>query len=72
MPPGDYLKLMSIDSFVVIIGVVMIVEGIPWFLSPPGARRVLAQLFRQDDRLLRLMGLGFMLGGLLLVFLAKR
>lgn len=62
---------MSVSSLVVILGVVMIVEGIPWFLSPPGARRVLSQIFRLDDRILRLMGLAFMLSGLLIVYLAK-
>lgn len=63
---------MNFDAVIVILGVVLIVEGIPWFLSPPRAKRVLSQLFRQDDRLLRLMGLAFMLAGLALVYLVKR
>jgi len=63
---------MSLDTLLIVFGVVMIVEGIPWFLSPPGARRVLSGLFRQDDRLLRLMGLAFMIAGLFLVYLARR
>lgn len=63
---------MSVDTLLIVFGVVMIVEGIPWFLSPRGARRVLSELFRHDDRLLRLVGLAFMLTGLFLVYLARR
>ena len=58
-------------DFWVIIGVVMIVEGIPWFLSPGGYKRLLLQLLPMNDNLLRLMGLALMLGGLLLVYLVK-
>ena len=55
----------------VIIGVVMIVEGIPWFLSPGGYKRLLLQLLPLNDNRLRLMGLALMLAGLLLVYLSK-
>lgn len=49
----------------------MVVEGIPWFLSPTGYKRVLLQVLPLHDAVLRLMGLSFMLSGLLLVYLAK-
>lgn len=62
---------MTRDSLLVIFGIVLIVEGIPWFLSPQGARRVLFQLFSMGDRSLRGMGLAFMLIGLLFVYLAR-
>ncbi len=55
----------------VVLGVVMIVEGIPWFLSPSGYKRMLLQLLPVNDALLRLLGLGCMLGGLLLVYLVR-
>jgi len=55
----------------VVIGVVMIVEGIPWFLSPGGYKRLLLQLLPLNDNRLRLMGLALMLAGLLLVYLSK-
>ena len=55
----------------VVIGVVMIVEGIPWFLSPGGYKRLLLQLLPLNDNRLRLMGLALMLAGLMLVYLSK-
>lgn len=57
--------------FIIVIGVVLIFEGLPWFMSPHGAKRALVQLLRMEDRVLRLVGLAFMLAGLLLVYLVK-
>ena len=59
------------DFLLVVLGVVMVVEGIPWFLSPGGYKRMLLQLLPVPDRILRLFGLGCMLGGLLLVYLVR-
>lgn len=59
------------ESLVIILGVVLIVEGVPWFLSPRGTKRMLRDLFQMEDRSLRAIGLFFMLFGLLLVYLAK-
>lgn len=59
------------DFLLVVIGVVMIVEGIPWFLSPDGYKRLFLQLLPLDNAMLRLLGLGLMLSGLLLVYLVK-
>ena len=59
------------DFLLVVIGVVMIVEGIPWFLSPGGYKRLLLQLLPMGDGMLRVIGLTFMLGGLLLVYLVR-
>ena len=63
---------MSFEFLAVVVGVVLIVEGIPWFLSPQGTKRMLSDLFRMSDQSLRAVGLVFMLAGLLLVYLAKR
>ncbi len=59
------------DFLLVVIGVVMIVEGIPWFLSPGTYKRMLLRLLPVNDAGLRLLGLAFMLGGLLLVYLVR-
>jgi len=59
------------DFLLVVIGVVMIVEGIPWFLSPGTYKRLLLRLLPVNDAGLRLLGLAFMLGGLLLVYLVR-
>ena len=59
------------ESLVVVLGFVLIVEGIPWFLSPRGTKRMLIELSRMNDLSLRYIGLVFMLTGLLLVYLIK-
>jgi hypothetical protein len=59
------------DFLLVVIGVVMIVEGIPWFLAPGGYKRLLLQLLPMADNILRVIGLTFMLCGLLLVYLVR-
>ncbi|EAT16455.1 conserved hypothetical protein [Desulfuromonas acetoxidans DSM 684] len=53
-----------------VIGVVLVLEGIPWFLSPQGLKRMLVQMLPLPERTLRMMGLMLMLGGLLIVYYA--
>ncbi len=62
---------MFSESLVVVLSVVLIIEGIPWFLSPRGTKRMLIELSRMNDSFLRVIGLAFMLTGLLLVYLVK-
>ena len=56
--------------FLCVIGVVLIVEGIPWFLSPQGFKQMLLQMLPVPERMLRLMGLLSMLSGLATVYFA--
>ena len=63
--------MLDFDLLIIILGCVLIVEGIPWFLSPQRAKRVLAQLFALDEGTLRVIGLIFMLAGLALVYLVR-
>lgn len=63
---------MSLELLVVVLGVVLIIEGIPWFLSPRATKSMLIELSRLNDNSLRGIGLVFMLAGLLLVYLVKR
>ena len=62
---------MISETLLVILGVVLIVEGMPWFLSPRNTKRMLSELFQVNDQSLRGIGLVFMLVGLLIVYLAK-
>ena len=62
---------MSLESIVVILGVILIIEGMPWFLSPRGTKRMLNELSQLNDQALRGIGLFFMFAGLLLVYLVK-
>lgn len=52
---------------ITVVGVVLIVEGIPWFLSPNKTRTFLAQIQTLSNRQLRLYGFVLMLAGLLIV-----
>ena len=63
---------MKTESLLVIIGVVLIVEGMPWFMSPRGTKRMLSELFHMNDRSLRILGLAFMLAGLAFVYFGKQ
>ena len=63
---------MFAESLIIVLGVVLIVEGVPWFLSPRRTKRMLSELFRMNDNALRALGLVFMLTGLLIVYLVKR
>jgi uncharacterized protein YjeT (DUF2065 family) len=63
---------MLSETLVIIVGVVLIVEGIPWFMSPRGTKRMLGELLQMNDQTLRFVGLGLMLFGLFLVYLAKK
>ena len=63
---------MFAESLIIVLGVVLIVEGVPWFLSPRRTKRMLSELFRMNDSALRTLGLVFMLAGLLIVYLVKR
>jgi len=62
---------MSAETLLVVLGVILIVEGVPWFLSPRGTRIMLSELFSKSDHFLRGIGLIFMLFGLLIVYLAR-
>jgi uncharacterized protein YjeT (DUF2065 family) len=53
-----------------VFGVVLIVEGVPWFLSPEKTKKMLAQIHSLPDSKLRFFGLTAMVFGLLLVRIA--
>lgn len=49
----------------------LVIEGIVPFLNPSGLKRGLAKIMEIGDRELRIAGLGSMLVGVLLIFLAR-
>lgn len=51
------------------LGLLLVIEGIPWFLSPRKTREALLQLSTLPDAPLRVVGLFCMLVGLGLVYL---
>ena len=56
--------------FLCVVGVILVIEGIPWFLSPQGFKRMLLQMLPVPEGTLRLLGLLLMLSGLLTVYYA--
>lgn len=60
------------DFFLCVIGMVLVVEGMPYFAIPDKMRHWVKALFEMPDRSLRVFGFFMMLGGLLLVYLGRR
>lgn len=53
-----------------VLGMVLVIEGMPWFLYPVGYKTLLRQILALSDLQLRLAGFAAMLLGLLLVYFA--
>ena len=59
------------DYFLCVMGMVMIVEGLPYFACPRKMKMWVQQIFNMNEDALRRMGLVLMLGGLGLVYLGR-
>lgn len=55
------------DELIRAIALVLVIEGVLPFLSPDGWRQAMMQAGRLPDRVLRLVGLGSMLIGLIIL-----
>jgi uncharacterized protein YjeT (DUF2065 family) len=62
---------MNWSLFISALGLLFVFEGILPFLSPHFWRNLMQQMFMQNDRSLRIMGLVSMLIGLALVCIAR-
>ena len=60
------------DFFLCVIGMVMIIEGIPYFLFPEKMKIWVQKVLQMPDAVLRATGLSLMIIGLLLIFIVKR
>jgi hypothetical protein len=60
------------DYFLCVIGMVMIIEGVPYFVAPDRMKKWMAQLMQTAPGTLRRFGLIMMVAGLLLVYLGRR
>lgn len=59
------------ETFITIIGVVMILEGVPYFAMPDHVKIVAEKLITLESRTLRLIGFALMIGGLMMVALVR-
>lgn len=60
------------DYFLCVIGMVMIIEGAPYFLAPDRMKSWMATLMQTAPEALRRFGLVMMVAGLFLVYLGRR
>jgi uncharacterized protein YjeT (DUF2065 family) len=60
------------EFFLCVFGMVMIVEGLPYFGFPSEIKRLLALVLDADDSTLRKVGGFLMAMGLLIIFAARR
>ena len=58
--------------FICVIGMVMILEGLPYFAFPGQMKPWLQKLMEMQDSALRRMGFVMMAAGLVLVFLGRQ
>lgn len=57
--------------FLCVIGMVMIIEGIPYFGFPENMKQMMNKMLTLPDDILRKFGLALMVVGLMLVYLGK-
>jgi len=62
---------MDFKYFLSVIGLVLIIEGSPYFLFPEKLKRYLAQIVNISDGYLRVIGLVVMLTGLIVLYLSR-
>ncbi len=60
------------EFFLCVLGMALVVEGLPYFGFPEKMREMMQFLQEQDDTVLRTMGGGLMLVGLVILFVARR
>ncbi|TLY68471.1 MAG: DUF2065 domain-containing protein [Gammaproteobacteria bacterium] len=62
---------MNSTDLLAALGLFLVLEGIAPFLHPQGVKRAFARLLEVRDRELRIAGLGSMLVGVIILFLAR-
>jgi len=62
---------VNLSDLVAAFGLFLIFEGIAPFINPQGVKRALARLAEVRDRELRIAGLGSMLVGVIILFVAR-
>lgn len=59
------------EYFLCVLGMVMVIEGLPYFAFPEKMKDFLNVILEQDDNTLRLLGGIIMVMGLVILFLAR-
>jgi uncharacterized protein YjeT (DUF2065 family) len=66
------LKEGIMEFFLCVLGMVMVVEGLPYFAMPEKMKAFVKLVQQQDDSALRIFGAILMLIGLSILFLARK
>jgi uncharacterized protein YjeT (DUF2065 family) len=62
---------VNLSDLLAALGLFLVFEGIAPFLNPRGVKRAFARLLEVRDRELRIAGLGSMLAGVIILFVAR-
>ncbi len=60
------------ELFLCVIGMVMVVEGLPYFSFPEKMKDLMRIMGQKDDTTLRIMGAALTILGLAIIFFARR
>jgi uncharacterized protein YjeT (DUF2065 family) len=66
------VESVAVNDFLTAIGLVMILEGIPYFALPDHMRRLVLHIVELPDSFLRRTGFFMMCLGLLVIYLVRR
>ena len=58
--------------FLSVIGMVLIVEGVPYFCFPSSVKSLAKKLMEMDEKSLRSMGFVLALSGLVIIYIGRR
>lgn len=59
-------------DFLCVLGMVFIIEGVPYFLFPEKLKIYLAKMTTMPDSVLRFLGISAMIAGLILLYFGRR
>ena len=62
---------MDLDYFLSVLGLVLVIEGFPYFVFPEKLKKFLSQISEFSDLYLRVFGFVAMIAGLLLLYIAR-
>lgn len=71
-PAASILREDNMEFFLCVLGMVMVVEGLPYFGMPDKMKMYMQLVQQQDDNTLRILGGILMLAGVTIVFLARK
>lgn len=60
------------ELFLCVIGLVLVVEGLPYFAVPDKMKAIMSVIQKQDDTTLRIFGAAALMTGLIILFVARK